>query len=313
MRLIYISCFSEIPPIINTNHHRTVTPDINLSKGKNRVPHPLSLLQFRRKKWTVLWNERSNTTRLWIFFHLFEKHQTMIDLKHTWKNRGDKKSQCVALDMLPKFLFQQAVSLRWQSASFSPSFLCVHIISWLCKCTAELVHVNMKIKTKHKTELVLEVVVSSVCHPTKESLLVWVGGQYFSMRVRKILSSGSRWSSSFLLQPFPAQHALALQLTFLSDSPCVPHVIPGFVILKFRIQLKLYQIFQKELGYSWILGKDGTQLAKDRFQMAAPLSVRCSSFPICFWVTFLVSSFTQSCTEPRHSIRDFVIHLEWTK
>lgn len=120
----------------------------------------------------------------------------------------------------------------------SSPLLCIHIISWLCKCTAKPVHLKMKIKIKHRTKLVHKVFVSSVCHSTMKSLLVlnW-GGQCLSMRVSKSLDSGSRWSSSFLLHPFPAQHTLAVQLTFLWDSPRLSHIIPGFVIVKFQIKL----------------------------------------------------------------------------
>lgn len=213
--------------------------DINLGKGKNPVRHPPLLLQFRWRKWAercemkeVKWwgSEFSSiylrNIKLWLIWSTHEK------------DRGDKKSQFVALDMLPKCLFQQAVSLPWRSALFVPSLLCIHIISWLCKCTAKPVHLKMQIKIKHRTKLVHKVFVSSVCHSTRKSLLgLGWGGQYLSMRVSKSLDSRSRWSSSFLLHPFPAQHTLAVQLTFLWDSPRLSHVIPGFVIVKFRIKL----------------------------------------------------------------------------
>lgn len=40
-----------------------------------------------------LWNERSKIVRLCIFFHLFEKHQAMIDLKHTWRRWREPKKK----------------------------------------------------------------------------------------------------------------------------------------------------------------------------------------------------------------------------
>lgn len=122
----------------------------------------------------VLWNERSKIMRCWIFFHLFEKHPTMIDFKHTWKRqRGQKEPICGFGCATQVFILTSCVPSLATCPLLPFSFVCPHsfLIMQMRSRNSTSENENQG-KTEDWTGTWGSFFV--ICHCTRQSFPVWL-------------------------------------------------------------------------------------------------------------------------------------------